>query len=63
MITVRELTYKERAYWGTCPICGAKHGERCKEINSLPGIDLATGAHVARLVNAPHTAATEDDQP
>lgn len=56
---VRELTYEERATWGTCPVCSAPHGEFC---NSNVGFSLGrnvngeippNGVHLGRLQNAP----------
>jgi hypothetical protein len=55
----RELTYQERATWGECPVCHAKHGEWC---NGAYGIALGRnvngelpeqGAHLGRLQRAP----------
>lgn len=55
----REATYAERATWGDCPACKAKHGEWC---NQNVGIPLGTningeppkeGAHLGRLQRAP----------
>jgi hypothetical protein len=55
----REATYEERATWGECPACHAKHGERCNpnvgfalgtNVNGMPPSD---GAHIGRLQKAP----------
>jgi hypothetical protein len=48
----RELTYHERAVWGTCPVCHAPHGTPC---DPNVGIPLISGvrAHLARVNNAP----------
>lgn len=54
-----ELTYEERAVFGTCPACGAKHGEPCDGRVGIPvgrtvsGEPPAEGAHLGRLMNAP----------
>lgn len=45
----RELSYDERASWGECPSCGAKHGEWCKDAKQGP----QHGVHLGRLTNAP----------
>jgi hypothetical protein len=50
MIAITDLTIEERHTWGKCPVCGAEHGQACKP-------DDINGTHIARLVNAPHTAA------
>lgn len=56
---VRELDFAERATWGDCPVCRAKHGEPCnanvglvigRTIHGAPPCD---GAHLGRLRNAP----------
>lgn len=47
---VRELTNAERHVWGTCPVCDAKHGEKCQEPTARFCVD---GSHVRRLQNAP----------
>jgi hypothetical protein len=58
---VRELTTAERFVWGTCPACGAEHGQPC---NADVGIQLGQpanggrmttgdGAHLSRLQAAP----------
>jgi hypothetical protein len=52
MITITDLTIEERHTWGKCPVCGVEHGQACKP-------DDINGTHIARLVNAPHTAAIE----
>lgn len=62
MIELRKLTYDERAVWGVCPVCGAKPGKPCIKMTTdwKPSKLLqAKGAHMARLVNAPETAAQE----
>lgn len=55
----RELTYDERATFGNCKICGAKHGEWC---NGDVGISLGRtvdgkhpegGVHLGRIQEAP----------
>lgn len=51
-----ELTYEDRATWGTCTVCGAKHGEWC---NADVGVRLSKtlrtgeGVHLVRLHDAP----------
>ena len=59
MEIIKELSYDERATWGECQVCNAKHGEWC---NGLIGIPLGRningdlperGAHLARLQRAP----------
>ena len=56
---VRELTYEERATWGTCPVCGAEDGQPCDghvglamglNVNGEPPKD---GVHLGRLQRAP----------
>lgn len=58
---VRELSFDERARWGTCPVCKAEHGQPC---HADVGIQMGThvdgsrmrdgeGAHMGRLQNAP----------
>lgn len=56
----RELTYKERAVWGTCPICGAEPGKSCRVDVGMPILnDRGTvvregeGVHLGRIQNAP----------
>lgn len=57
----RELTYEERATWGTCKVCGAGPGEWCHASvgiqlgQRLDGRPMATGegAHLGRLQDAP----------
>lgn len=58
-LELRELTYDERATWGTCLVCRANDGEWC---NSAMGIALGStptgrpperGVHLARLNAAP----------
>jgi hypothetical protein len=29
-VGIHDLTYDQRAVWGTCPVCRAKHGELCR---------------------------------
>lgn len=62
--SIRELTYDERATWGTCPVCAAEHGKFC---NSSIGIPLGRnvngdiperGVHLVRLQNAPFRVKT-----
>ncbi len=62
MITITDLTIEERALWGVCPVCGAEHGQLCvpltKDGKPSKLFEYGTGdTHIARLVNAPHTAA------
>jgi len=57
---IHELSYEERATWGTCPICDAKHGEKC---NGDFGIQLGSarpvdGVHLGRLIDAPNRVKT-----
>ena len=56
----RELSFSEKATWGTCPACEASHGEKCygaigfplgKNINGQIDPD---GAHLGRLRNSPN---------
>lgn len=56
---VRELSYDEMARYGTCEVCGAKHGQPC---DGNFGIALGrtvsgglpeNGVHLARLRAAP----------
>lgn len=51
----RELSYNERAAYGECPVCHAKHGERCNpNIGNPWGLNAReNGAHLGRLTNAP----------
>jgi len=55
----RETTYAERATWGECPVCNAKHGVPCdgnigialgRNVNGEPAPE---GAHLGRLQRAP----------
>jgi hypothetical protein len=53
----RQLTYDERAVWGTCPICGAEMGQPCDGsigyyVGCLPNKSQG-GAHMGRLQAAP----------
>lgn len=58
---VRELSYEERATWGTCKVCRATHGQWCHaEVGAQLGVRVdgrrmqtGEGAHLARLQNAP----------
>lgn len=58
-MTERELTYHERAVYGTCPVCGAGHGNPCNPDMGIPlgfninGERARAGAHLGRLNNAP----------
>ena len=75
MIDIVELTVEERAVWGTCPVCFAQPGESCHIVcpagdcpicgakAEYPCQNKVIGTCIARLVNAPHTAAinTVDD--
>ena len=57
----RETTYEERATWGECPICKAKHGEWCHaDVGFQFGVKVngermktGEGAHLSRLQKAP----------
>lgn len=55
---VRELTFEERAKYGQCPACGAKHGEACAKTGFPLGFGAQSfpdgGAHLGRLQRAPH---------
>ena len=56
MNETREATWKERATWGECPICGAQPGQFCDpHAGFLPcGYDPPKdGAHLGRIQNAP----------
>ena len=58
----RDTTLDERMKWGTCPVCGATHGNYCRSEFGLhvgrkaDGSALKTGegAHLGRLQKAPH---------
>jgi hypothetical protein len=65
-IYIKQLTYEERAVYGTCPVCGAKKRMPCDMMQGIPlniqaysakpaGPDEFSdvGTHVARLINAP----------
>ena len=64
MIYIKRLSYEERATWATCPICEAIHGEPCAVLaadeDGYYQSELGPGAHIARLVNAPKTAAVNN---
>jgi len=54
----RELTYRERAVYGTCPVCGVGPGKRCDPNIAIPLVadrpgGVAPLAHLARIQNAP----------
>lgn len=51
----RALTYNERATYGECPVCSAKHGERCDPNVGVPwGMNAPeNGVHLGRLSSAP----------
>lgn len=57
--TSRELTYDERATFGECRVCGAKHGQWCNgnfgiQLGmSLTGKPVEHGVHLGRLQSAP----------
>ena len=69
MVTIEKLTIEERHTWGTCPVCFAQPGESCHivcpagdcPICGAPDKEACQnkviGTCVARLVNAPRTAA------
>lgn len=54
-------TFKERAVWGTCPVCFAVPGQPCHPevgtpVRAAPGgkrICTGEGPHIQRLENAP----------
>jgi hypothetical protein len=55
----RDLTFEERATWGTCPVCRRAHGEPCDPdqgfhlgLNARGEIPKG-GAHLARLTAGP----------
>lgn len=55
-----DLTYNERATWGECPVCQAKHGEWCDgtrgmlgALSALAGNLPENGVHLGRLQQAP----------
>jgi hypothetical protein len=64
MIYIKRITPDERAVFGTCPVCKATDGEQCtlsvQDLETWPFDDAGTGAHVARLINAPQKAAVDD---
>jgi hypothetical protein len=66
-IYIKQLTYEERATWGTCPVCEAQHGKQCEaapadiDYFQFDGAFSGFGAHAARLYNAPHAAAISDE--
>lgn len=47
--TIRDLSLEERATWGTCTTCSARHGQRCR---AAPG-STEVGVHIGRLRKAP----------
>lgn len=54
----RELTYKERAVWGICPVCAAEPGKACRADVGIPivtkhGTPAREGVHLGRIQNAP----------
>ena len=55
----RELSYEERAVWGTCPVCQADPGQECDPDQGVPLGWTASGgitdgrAHLGRLRLAP----------
>ncbi len=62
MIYFKHLEPEERAIWGVCPVCSAEHGKPCTlkpgAINFYIEEEYKdVFAHVARLFNAPLTAA------
>lgn len=62
MSRIRELSFDDRARWGSCPVCQAEDGEYCyAEIGIQLGIKVdgsrmktGEGAHLARLSAAPN---------
>jgi len=53
----RELTFDERALWGTCPVCKAGPGTWCDlNVGILAALNMCQetrGAHLGRLQAAP----------
>lgn len=58
-VGMHDLTYDQRAVWGTCPVCRAQHGERCRaDVGIALGVSSAggppvDGVHLGRLQAAP----------
>lgn len=56
---IRELSFDERAKYGDCPVCDAKHGQACDGNIGIPfgrtpsGSPPSDAAHLARLNEAP----------
>ena len=49
-----ELTYEDRATFGTCPVCGVPHGSKCLPCGMTLGGDYPKdGVHLGRLQQAP----------
>lgn len=46
---VRSLSLEERATWGECLSCGARHGERCRK--SMQSTEM--GVHIGRIRGSP----------
>lgn len=49
-VGIHDLTYDQRAVWGTCPVCRAKHGERCRLYDALGTHEWT---HTSRIEQAP----------
>lgn len=49
----RDLTPSQRATWGVCPACLAKHGETCYREPPYPDRMRPEYVHSARLASAP----------
>jgi len=46
---IRDLPLEERATWGSCSTCGARHGQRCRAAEASTEV----GVHIGRLRTAP----------
>lgn len=71
---LKHLTLEDRSVWGTCPVCYAEPGTNCRpacpsegpcDICGSPNhgpclLGEMTGAHIARLINAPMVAAVDE---
>ena len=55
-IGMHDLTYDQRAIWGTCPVCRAPHGERCSPTDEL---EAHRWTHGVRIQKAPQRVRIE----